>query len=137
MRLIKPLRLSIVQRMLTVRRDSRLCVGLLVYFPFEAPDHALPEIAMWQRVVKEVGKDAALDEGLAKPRGEILVHGKAFAPGGQPKPVVQARLEAGRSINRSTWSGGGGGRSAAPRSPSRSPRCPSRTRRRSAGRATR
>ncbi|HZF50028.1 MAG TPA: DUF2169 domain-containing protein [Polyangiaceae bacterium] len=95
MRLIKPLRLSIVQRMLTVRRDSRLCVGLLVYFPFEAPDHALPEIAMWQRVVKEVGKDAALDEGLAKPRGEILVHGKAFAPGGQPKPVVQARLEAG------------------------------------------
>ena len=133
---IKPLRLSIVQRMLTVRRDTRLCVGLLVYFPFEAPDHALPEIAMRQRVVKELGKDAALDEGLPKPLGEILVHGRAFAPGGQPRPVVKALLEAG-TIEKSLYVVGRRRWTAGPRSPSRSPRCRSRTRRRSAGPTTR
>ncbi|WP_437809969.1 DUF2169 domain-containing protein [Sorangium sp. So ce1078] len=95
MRVIKPLRLSILQRVITVRRESRLTIGLLVYFPFEAPDLPLPEVAMWQKVVKQLGKDAALDEGLPKPRGELLVHGKAFSPGGQPRQVFQARVQVG------------------------------------------
>ncbi|WP_437673121.1 DUF2169 domain-containing protein [Sorangium sp. So ce131] len=95
MRVIKPLRLSILQRVLTVRCESRLTISLLVYFPFEAPDLPLPEITMWQKVVRQLGKDAALDEGLPKPRGELLVHGKAFSPGGQPRPAFQARVQAG------------------------------------------
>ncbi|MDC3952524.1 DUF2169 domain-containing protein [Polyangium jinanense] len=113
MRVIKPLRLSVVQRMLMVRRENRLSIGLLVYFPFEAPDRPLPEIAMWQKVVKEIGKDAALDEGLPKPRGEVLVHGKAHAPGGQPRTAFQARLSMGdidKSIvvvGRRKWTLGG------------------------------
>ncbi|WP_437315195.1 DUF2169 domain-containing protein [Sorangium sp. So ce385] len=95
MRVIKPLRLSILQRVITVRREHRLVIGLLVYFPFEAPDLPLPEVAMWQNVVKQLGKDAALDEGLPKPHGEVLVHGKAFSPGGQPRQVFEARVRAG------------------------------------------
>ncbi len=66
MRVIKPLRLSLNQRVLTVRRAHHLSVGLLVYFPFEAPGVALPEVSLWRNIAPIVGKDAILDEGPAR-----------------------------------------------------------------------
>lgn len=95
-RVIKPLRLSLNQRVVTVRRAHHLSVGMLMYFPFEAPEVALPEVGMWQQVATTLGKDAIFDEGLPKPRGEVLVFGRAFAPGGEPKPTFSARLRVDR-----------------------------------------
>ncbi|WP_437817709.1 DUF2169 domain-containing protein [Sorangium sp. So ce1078] len=95
MRVIKPLRLSVLQRVLTVRRSHHLSVGLLVFFPLDAPEVPLPEVSMWQRVMPALGKDGLLDEGMPKPRGEVLVFGKAFSPGGEPRPAFAASLQVG------------------------------------------
>jgi uncharacterized protein YjbI with pentapeptide repeats len=95
MRVIKPQRLSILQRVLEVRGERLLAVGVAAYLPIDAPEIALPEVSMWQEIPKQVGKDVALDEGLPKPRGEILVFGRAFAPGGKPRPAFQVRVQVG------------------------------------------
>src|SRR5262245_60379695 len=110
MRVIKPLRLSVFQRVVTLRRAHHLSVGISVFFPFEAPEIALMEVAMWQQAMKVLGKDAALDEGNPKPRGEVLVLGKAFSPGGQPRPVFAPRVQVGSvdktvmAVGRRRWS---------------------------------
>ena len=95
-RVIKPLRISLNQRVVTVRREHHLSVGMLMYFPLEAPEVPLPEPGMWQQVGKTLGKDAIFDEGLPKPRGEVLVFGRAYAPGGQPQRGFAARLRVDR-----------------------------------------
>ncbi|WP_437682672.1 DUF2169 family type VI secretion system accessory protein [Sorangium sp. So ce131] len=92
-RVVRPVRLSLNQRVVTVRRAHHLSVGVLLYFPLDAPELALPEAAMWQEVARTLGKDAIFDEGLPKPRGEVLVFGRAYAPGGKPQPAFPARLE--------------------------------------------
>src|SRR4051812_1101159 len=113
MRVIKPLRLSLVQRVLTVRREHHLGVGILVFFPFEAPEHPLFEVSMWRHLGKVLDQDTLLDEGLPKPRGEVLVLGKAFSPGGEPRPVFAPRLAAGPVdktvyvVGRRRWAFGG------------------------------
>src|SRR5687767_3846803 len=95
MRIVKPLRVSLLQRTLTLRRENRLAIGVVVYFQFDSPDRAMTEPALWQMVPTQVGKDAPLDEGLPKPRGEFLVYGHAFAPGGKPRPAFAARVDVG------------------------------------------
>ncbi|WP_437758611.1 DUF2169 domain-containing protein [Sorangium sp. So ce1389] len=95
MRVIKPLRLSVLQRVLTIRRTHHLSVGLVMFFPLDAPEVPLPEVSMWQRVMPALGKDALLDEGMPKPRGEVLVFGKAYSPGGEPRPAFAAGVTVG------------------------------------------
>ena len=96
MRVVKPSRLSVLQRVFTLRGKHYLSVGLLAYFPLEAPELPLPEVALWQKAMAEMGKGAStppiLDEGMPKPRGEVLLYGSAFAPGGKPSPAFAARL---------------------------------------------
>jgi uncharacterized protein YjbI with pentapeptide repeats len=94
-RIIKPQRISILQRLFEVRRERHFAIGLTAYLPFEAPELVLPEISMWQQLPQQLGKDVALDEGLPKPRGEVLVFGEAFAPGGQPRPAFRVRAQVG------------------------------------------
>jgi uncharacterized protein YjbI with pentapeptide repeats len=95
MRVVKPQRLSILQRSFEVRQQRLLSVAVLAFVPFEAPELPLPEVSLWQLLPRQMGKDVALDEGLPKPRGEILVFGKAFAPGGKPRPAFSVRAGVG------------------------------------------
>ncbi|AUX22696.1 hypothetical protein SOCEGT47_032020 [Sorangium cellulosum] len=95
MRVIKPQRISILQRVFELRQQRYLALGLTAYVPLDAPELPLPEISMWQEIPRQLGKDAALDEGLPKPRGEVLAFGKAFAPGGKPRPAFRARVQVG------------------------------------------
>ncbi len=95
MRIIKPQRISIFQRAFEVRGEKLLSIGLTAYTPFDAPDLPLPEISMWQELPKQAGQDVGVDEGLPKPRGEVLVFGKAFAPGGKPRTVFRVRVRVG------------------------------------------
>lgn len=102
MRIIKPMRVSLVQRAFEIRRERRLALGVAAFVPFEAPERPLPEISMWQELAKQAGKDVAVDEGLPKPRGEVLVFGRGFAPGGRPRPAFLARVQVG-SIDKSIY----------------------------------
>lgn len=95
MRVVKPQRLSVLQRAFEVRGERLLSLGITAFLPFEAPELPLPEVSMWQEVPRQLGKDVALDEGLPKPRGEVLVFGTAFAPGGQARPVFRVRVRVG------------------------------------------
>ncbi|WP_437627261.1 DUF2169 family type VI secretion system accessory protein [Sorangium sp. So ce1151] len=95
MRIIKPQRISILQRVFELKQQRFLALGLTAYLPLDAPEVPLPEISMWQEIPRQLGKDVALDEGLPKPRGEVLVFGKAFAAGGKPRPAFRARVQVG------------------------------------------
>ncbi|WP_437640826.1 DUF2169 family type VI secretion system accessory protein [Sorangium sp. So ce854] len=95
MRIIKPQRISVLQRVFELKQQRFLALGLAAYVPLDAPELPLPEISMWQEIPRQLGKDVALDEGLPKPRGEVLVFGKAFAGGGKPRPAFRARVQVG------------------------------------------
>lgn len=95
MRVIKPQRISVLQRVFELRRERFLALGLCAYVPLDAPELPLPEVSMWQEIPRQLGKDTALDEGLPKPRGEVLVFGKAFSAGGVPRPAFRARVHVG------------------------------------------
>ncbi len=113
MRVIKPQRLSVLQRVFEVQGERRLCLVVAAYLPFEAPEVPLPEASMWQVVPKQLGRDAALDEVLPKPRGEVLMFGTAYAPGGVPRPAFQVRVQVGAIdkvayvVGQRRWSLGG------------------------------
>lgn len=95
MRVIKPLRLSVLQRVLTMSGQHQLAVGLLAYFPFAAPEVVLPESSLWKQATKSLGKDCVFDEAVPKTRAEFLVFGKAYCPGGVARPAFAARCQVG------------------------------------------
>lgn len=95
MRIQKPQKLSLLQRVFENDGSAFLVVTPLVYFPFEAPEKLLTEMALWSFVPKQLGRDAMLDSGMNKARGEVLVSGSCFSPGGMPCRVAQVRVTLG------------------------------------------
>src|ERR1700760_619363 len=95
MKTLKPQRLGLLCR--TFESDGRFyfVVSLLVCFPFNAPRSLLTEAEMWKLAGEQLGEDGILDEGLSKVHGEVLVNGRCFTPGGQPRAVTYARVRFG------------------------------------------
>ena len=95
MKIIKPQRLALSTKVFEDGRESYLVVTAMAFFAFDAPTSLLTEIAMWKFAAEELGKDAALDAGMPKPRGELLLTGKAYPLGGaRPACSVRAKLGA-------------------------------------------
>jgi uncharacterized protein YjbI with pentapeptide repeats len=95
MKLVKPQRLGFLSRVVEQRGEIQLAVAVLAYFPFSAPDALLPEMEMWKTTAAALGKEGILDEGAAKPRGELLVTGACYAPRGAPVAACKVRVSAG------------------------------------------
>jgi uncharacterized protein YjbI with pentapeptide repeats len=95
MKIVKPLRLGFLSRVVLHERRPNLTVTLLLCFPFESPRRFLYEASLWTIAAGELGKDAVLDEGYAKPRGEVLVTGSCFVPGGVSRPSSSVRVQIG------------------------------------------
>jgi uncharacterized protein YjbI with pentapeptide repeats len=95
LKVIKPQRIALLYKAYEHLGSCHLCVTAALYFPFSQPDYLLPEIAMWKQAAKELGKEAPLDMCMPKPRGEALVVGKCFAPGGDPVRKSSVRLTVG------------------------------------------
>jgi len=92
MKVIKPHRLGVLTRTMTADgRKYRLAVGALVSVPLARPRALGMEIALWKDVAEQV-PGGVLDEANAKPCGEVMVCGKAMAPGGRPTAAVMTRL---------------------------------------------
>ncbi len=51
---------------------------------------------MWETLAKELGKDAAVDVSMPKPRGEILIAGRFHAPGGKAVEAGQVTARFGQ-----------------------------------------
>lgn len=83
MQVLKPSRLGILLNTVPVPPRRYAVITTLVYFDLRNPDLLLSEQAMWTMVGEQLG-DQILDMGVPKIRGEVLVHGQACAPGGQP-----------------------------------------------------
>jgi len=96
---IKPLNQGILYKVFEDGKQCYLSVGILNFFPFGESAGLLSEIDLWKFAASELGKDAMLDMCMPKPKGEVLVVGKCFAPGGRPVPAYEVGHQIG-AINK-------------------------------------
>ena len=95
MKVIKPLHQSLLYKVFEDARKCYLSVAILSFFPFETSSGLLSEPDLWKFAASELGKDAMLDMCMPKPKGEVLVVGKCFAPEAKPAPAYEAGLQIG------------------------------------------
>src|SRR5271154_4998933 len=95
MKSIKPTKLPILTRVVERARQPELHVTAMLGFPIDAPRALLDELAFWASVSASLGASGVLDEGFAKARGELLVAGSFFAPGGVPLTASYVRVKIG------------------------------------------
>jgi uncharacterized protein YjbI with pentapeptide repeats len=110
MKTLKPQRLGLLHRTFENGDDCFLCVAILMFVRLDNGG-LLPESAMWKFAAEALGKDAAIDEVMPKQRGEILIDGSAYPPGGSAvSTMVRARLGAIdksiRVVGDRRWRGG-------------------------------
>src|SRR4051812_19932329 len=104
MRTIKPLALTALNAPFQHNGKVRLVliVGAMVSLDGATIDQ---EQTLWKTLLEAPGCRGALDELKPKVRGEALLSGFAFAPGGKPAPIVAARLAVG-AIDKELWAVG-------------------------------
>lgn len=95
MKVFKSKQHSVLPKPFAVSGKQYLAVGVLVFFALDDPDSLLTEQELWDTVPKLIGNPPILDQGLPKPRGEVLVSGDCFAPRGQPVQGLKVSLRAG------------------------------------------
>ena len=97
MKTIKPMRAGVICRPFEHEGRCLFAIGAIAYFAFdgEAPGSLLPDVALWKDVAQELGADAVFDEAMPKLRAEVLVSGRACAPGGVAAVAVNARVALG------------------------------------------
>ena len=100
MKTIKPTKLPILTRVVERARKPELHVAAMLGFPLDAPRALLDELAFWAAVSAALGASGVVDEGFAKARGELLVAGSFFAPGGVPLPASYVRAKVGPADKR-------------------------------------
>lgn len=91
MKLVKPTPVSFSFRTFLILGKQQLCVTSLVGFRLGAGVRRLvSDVALWPIIGEVTG--GAVDEGLPKPRGEVLVYGRCHAPGGGAVPATLVRV---------------------------------------------
>lgn len=101
MKLIKPLQLGLLTRPYTLGGKHNLAVAALGFFRLGEPCTSfLSEPEQWAGAVAALPPLKALDEVFAKPHGEMLLAGHAYAPDGTPADRVDLRLQLG-SVSKS------------------------------------
>ncbi len=93
MRVLKPQKLGILTKCVEQNRAHYFSVSILAYFPFEQRT-LLSEISLWKFVPEELGQ-IALDECMPKTKAEVLVSGRAYPDGGEPRAAWPVRVQLG------------------------------------------
>jgi uncharacterized protein YjbI with pentapeptide repeats len=94
-RILKPLSQGLLLRVFEDGNRCYFSVGVLGFFAFDSSSELLSEVDLWKLAAAELGKDGVLDMCMPKPRGEVLVVGKCFAPEGRPVTAAQVALRIG------------------------------------------
>ena len=79
MKTIKPLSVGLLHRTFENARQPFFMVGLFATFSLDEPRRLHSEIDLWKMVGEDL-TSGLFDEGLAKPRGEVLVAGHCYPP---------------------------------------------------------
>ncbi|XYH95432.1 DUF2169 domain-containing protein [Sorangium sp. So ce1128] len=95
MKIVKPMRLGVVPRVFMAQRTPHLLITAFVGFSYEKPARLLYEPTVWKVATEELGKDGLLDEFNPKTRGELLVTGRCYPPGGVARPASSVRVQLG------------------------------------------
>ena len=93
MKVVKPQRLGVLQRVFEHGADTWFALTGVVFFDTR-DGRALPEVALWTFAPQELGRDAVLDAAMPKSRGEVLVCGRAY-PRNPPQAACTVRLRLG------------------------------------------
>ena len=84
--IFKPSRISLIHKTYGLH-GNQFAIGGICFFALGQDNQLLIENDQWPRVTRHLGQRLLLDMGYAKPRGEVLIAGSAFAP--QKKPVTK------------------------------------------------
>jgi uncharacterized protein YjbI with pentapeptide repeats len=95
MKVIKPIRLSILYKAYSDGQRDLLAVTGMVLMPFSRPTELVTEPALWKFAAEQLGKDAMVDAAMPKQSGEFVVAGKCYAPGGTPAAAMEVRVKVG------------------------------------------
>jgi uncharacterized protein YjbI with pentapeptide repeats len=74
-----------------------LATTILIFFDLNSPDDLLTEQELWKTIPGELGQGGVLDMGMPKPRGEVLITGKCFAPRGTSRSASEVSFRVGDS----------------------------------------
>ncbi len=113
MRIIKPLRLSLLTRPYTYLGRHQLGVAVMAMATLEPDPILLPEAELWKTANAALEEDSVLDLGIPKPCAEFLVSGSAWAHGAADPGSCAVRVRVGgleKSLIVSgdrTWTSGG------------------------------
>jgi uncharacterized protein YjbI with pentapeptide repeats len=101
MKVIKPQKLAVLHRTYEKAGKHYLAVTLGIFFPVDQPERLLPEVAMWKLIAEQLGKEAILDLGMPKLRGEAILRAKCFSRDAT-RTGMQVRFRLG-SIDKTLW----------------------------------
>jgi uncharacterized protein YjbI with pentapeptide repeats len=92
MKVLKPQKLGLISRCFEHERRYYLSIGVLALHHFAGA--LVSEAELWKFLALELGKFAP-DAAMPKSRAEFLVTGRAFQPGGEPRPSGKVRVRIG------------------------------------------
>ncbi|WPL16395.1 Type III effector pipB2 [Thiorhodovibrio winogradskyi] len=95
MKVFKDKTVSPLFRPIGIDGDTWLCLAGLVYFDLLDPDSLDTEQNLWSQVPGQLGQPAIIDQIVPKPRGEVLVSGACFHPGGVARVAHKAGFRVG------------------------------------------
>ncbi|SFU61540.1 Pentapeptide repeat-containing protein [Polaromonas sp. YR568] len=95
MKVIKPIRLSVLYKAYSDGQRDVLAVTGMVLMPFSQPSQLVTEPALWKFAAEQLGKDTMLDAAMPKQSGEFVVAGKCYAPGGTQVPAMEVKVKVG------------------------------------------
>ena len=95
MKVIKPQKLGVLTRTFEHERQAYLGVGIAAFVPMRQTRQLLSEVSMWKFLPEELGEDLVIDAGMPKSRGEYLVTGRAYPPGGHAASTCPVRAQVG------------------------------------------
>ncbi|MBK6512730.1 MAG: DUF2169 domain-containing protein [Polyangiaceae bacterium] len=99
MKVIKPLRLSLIHRVFDHRKKHIMVMTVAYCFPFSQPRSPVTEVEMWKMAGTDLGRFGVLDHWMFKPQAEVLVTGSCFT-GERAKGSEYVRLSVGPADKR-------------------------------------
>ena len=92
MRVIKPLRVGLLQRSFSIGESHRLAIKPVLFFDLLSTQSLISEAEAWKTLISFMPREQVFDEAMPKAKPEVLLQGTAYAPLGQPVTELTVEL---------------------------------------------